>query len=132
MQIKKSNVNEIKYIHKKLQEYNSKYITDCEDISYYIEDEKENLIAGIVASRDLECITIDYLFVDENYRKNKYGSILLEYLEKEAKEKNVRRIVLSTFSFQAPEFYKNHGYEIFGIIKPCLKNYSEYYFKKEL
>lgn len=85
-----------------------------------------------MASSDLDCITIDYLLVDENYRKNKYGSILLEYLEKEAKEKNVRRIILSTFSCQEPEFYKNHVYEIFGIIKPCLKDYSECYFKKEL
>lgn len=131
-QIKSCSEEKANYIHRRLREYNSKYITDYEELSYCIENEKSECIAGIVASRDMDCITIDYLFVDDTYRKNGYGSKLLTYLETQAIRLGVKRIILNTFDFQAPAFYKKNGYQLFGKIEPCFSNYGQYFFKKEL
>lgn len=90
------------YIHRRLQEYNSRYIT------------------------------VDYLFVDDAYRKNGYGSKLLTYLETQAIGLGVKRIILNTFGFQAPVFYEKQGYQLFGKIEPCFSDYGQYFFKKEL
>ncbi|AUN19286.1 hypothetical protein B2H91_15275 [Clostridium botulinum] len=75
-QIKSCSEEKANHIHRRLQEYNSKYITDYEELSYYIGNENSKCIAGIVASRDMDCIMVDYLFVDDIYRKNGYGSKL--------------------------------------------------------
>ncbi|WP_353095165.1 GNAT family N-acetyltransferase [Tissierella praeacuta] len=131
-QIKSCSEEKANYIHRRLQEYNSRYITDSEDLSYCIENENGECIAGIVASRDMDCITVDYLFVDDAYRKNGYGSKLLTYLEEQAIRLDVKRIILNTFGFQAPAFYEKQGYQLFGKIEPCFNDYGQYFFKKEL
>ncbi|MBU5314034.1 GNAT family N-acetyltransferase [Tissierella carlieri] len=131
-QIKSCSEEKVNYIHRRLQEYNSRYITDCEDLSYCIENENGECIAGIVASRDMDCITVDYLFVDDAYRKNGYGSELLIHLEEQAIRLHVKRIILNTFGFQAPAFYEKQGYQLFGKIEPCFSDYGQYFFKKEL
>ena len=131
-QIKSCSEEKANYIHRRLQEYNSKYITHYEELSYCIENENSECIAGIVASRDMDCITVDYLFVDDTYRKNGYGSKLLIYIETQAIRLGVKRIILNTFSFQAPAFYKKNGYQLFGKIEPCFSDYDQYFFKKEL
>jgi GNAT superfamily N-acetyltransferase len=131
-QIKSCSEEKANYIHRRLQEYNSRYITDCEDLSYCIENENGECIAGIVASRDMDCITVDYLFVDDSYRKNGYGSKLLIHLEEQAIRLHVKRIILNTFGFQALDFYEKQGYQLFGKIEPCFNDYGQYFFKKEL
>ena len=57
---------------------------------------------------------------------------LLGEIEIRVKEKGSKVITLNTFSFQAPEFYKKHGYkEVF-----TLENYpvtgKRHYYTKEL
>lgn len=131
-QIKSCSEEKANYIHRRLQEYNSRYITDCEDLSYCIENENGECIAGIVASRDMDCIMVDYLFADDAYRENGYGSKLLTYLEEQAIRLDVKRIILNTFGFQAPAFYEKQGYQLFGKIEPCFNGYGQYFFKKEL
>lgn len=120
------------YIHKQLQAYNSRYITDGEELCYFIENEAGACVAGIVASRDLDCLTVDYLFVDEAYRKQGYGAKLLAHLEAQAARLSAKRIILNTFGFQAPAFYEKQGYALFGKLEPCFQEVGQYFFKKEL
>lgn len=121
---------EKEYIHNKLIEYNAKYITDYEDISFCYKNESNEIVGGIAGSRDNECITIDYFWIDEEFRGKGIGSKLLEKLELIAKEKKSKVINLSTFDFQAPEFYKKQGYELFGKLDNCINGHSQYFFRK--
>lgn len=57
---------------------------------------------------------INYLWVDESMRGKKIGKDLLHFAESLAIDKNCTVIYLETFSFQAPEFYKKYGFEVFG------------------
>lgn len=59
---------------------------------------------------------IQYLFVSEQLRGQRIGSKLLEAAEAEAKKRGCKYAFVDPFSFQAPTFYKNHGYrEVFTL-----------------
>lgn len=75
---------------------------------------------------------IDVLWIKESFRKEGYGSILLNEIEKIAKEKECKLIHLDTFYFQAKDFYIKHGYEVFDILDDCPSGHKMYYMKKNI
>ena len=90
------------------------------------------LLGGLAATRDLDCVTVDYLFVAEGARGQGLGAALLDRAEDEARRRGARRMLLNTFSFQAPGFYDRQGYRRFGGVSPCLGEYGQYFYVKEL
>lgn len=78
------------------------------------------------------CLYVDVLWVNEEHRKEGYGTILLNEIENIAKDKGCRLIHLDTFDFQAKDFYLKHGYEIFGVLEDCPPEHKRYYMKKNL
>ena len=52
----------------------------------------------------------------EELRGQGIGSKLLQQAETEAKNRNCRFAFVNTYQFQAPDFYKRHGYkEVFTL-----------------
>lgn len=101
--------------------------------NYVIKDAEDNIIAGINGCFYLrECLYISILFVNEDKRGQGLCSILLKFMEQEAKSLNIQLIHLDTFDFQAKDFYLKYGYEIFGVLDDCLKGHKRYYMKKKL
>ena len=114
-----------------LRSYNREFFTDSETINLF-EEIDGSFIGGLTATRDFDSIYIDYFVVEEKYRKSGIGRKLLTRLEEIAKEKNVKRIMLNTYSFQSPYFYEKMGYKPNLIIDPVFSNYKHYHFIKEL
>lgn len=77
-------------------------------------------------------VAIDIIWVDEQYRGQGLGSILLGDVEREAMEKGCHLVQLDTFDFQAKGFYEKNGYSVFGILEDCPKGHIRYYLKKTL
>ena len=105
---------------------------ESEPLNLYVEDEKGNLLAGLVAETFGNWLEIKYLFVKEELREQGIGSKLLEQAESEVKNRNCRFAFVNTYQFQAPDFYKRHGYkEVF-----TLQNYpytgKRFYYQKDL
>ena len=119
-------------IHARLRAHNARYLTDSDEFSLCVRDEAGGLLAGIAVSRDLDCLTVDYLFVEERARRGGLGRALLERAEAEGRRQGARRVILNTFSFQAPGFYEKQGYRLFGKIDPCLGEYGQYFYVKLL
>ena len=71
---------------------------------------------------------IDLLFVKEELRGFGYGHRLLEITEDEARKRGATNVYLDTFSFQAPDFYKQHGYRVFGELKDFPPGHQRYFF----
>ena len=102
-------------------------------INKVIKDLNGGVLAGINSvSYCWNCIYIDALWVKKGFRKEGYGSILLNEIEKIAKEKECKLIHLDTFDFQAKDFYIKHGYEVFGILDDCPSGHKMYYMKKNI
>jgi len=75
---------------------------------------------------------IDLLFLKEELRGQGYGHRILTMAEEEARRRGAKNAYLDTFSFQAPAFYKEHGYQMFGELKDFPPGHQRYYFKKQL
>lgn len=114
-----------------LRSYNRQFFIDSETINL-VEEQSGHFIGGLTTTRDFDSIYIDYFVVEKEYRKSGIGRKLLLRLEEIAKEKNVKRIMLNTYSFQSPGFYEKMGYKPNLIIDPGFSNYKHYHFIKEL
>ncbi|CDQ20039.1 GNAT family N-acetyltransferase [Halobacillus karajensis] len=123
------------FIRKKVIEHNMKELpeelkTPNEDISLVLKDESGAIYGVITANMFWHHMHVESLWVDENLRGEGYGRVLLEKMEHLALEKGCRFIYLDTFSFQAPEFYKQNGYEVFGMIEDHPRGFNQYFLYK--
>lgn len=60
------------------------------------------------------------------------GTRLMDHVENYARENNCKGVKLVTYEFQAPEFYRKRGYEIYGELEDLVENYTNIYMKKVL
>ena len=124
------------FIRKKLIEHNMEQLPDklktsYEDVSFILKDDLGEIIGGITANIFWHHMHIDFLWVDKSVREKGYGRELLKRMETLALDKGCRLIFLDTFSFQAPEFYKKNGYEVFGTIEDHPKGFNQYFLHKK-
>ena len=88
----------------------SEYATDC-DVALNFEEfcfvaEDDGKIAGVIIGRAYyNEVHIGDLIVGKAYRRDGVGSKLVEAVENAYKDKGYEKIALTTFGFQAPEFY---------------------------
>ena len=75
---------------------------------------------------------VDILWVREDERRKELGSKLLKAAENEARKRGCHHVHLDTMSWQAPEFYKKHGYEVIGILDDIPKGNQKYLLMKDL
>jgi GNAT superfamily N-acetyltransferase len=94
-------------------------IADRRALAVLIKDpETRQTIGGATGRTSLGLLFIDIFFVPEALRGMGIGSQILQMAEAEGRRRGCRAAVLYTISFQAPEFYKKHGWREFGAI-PC-------------
>ncbi len=95
--------------------------------------EEDGEIVGVITGRAYyNEVHIGDLIVDEKYRRLKVGSKLVEAVEQAFSGKAYSKITLTTFGFQAPEFYKKLGYEIEFVREDNDPKLSKYFYKKAL
>ena len=107
-------------------------VAESEPLNLYLEDEKGNLMAGLVAETFGNWLEIEYLFVKEELRGQGIGSKLLQRAESEAKKRNCRFAFVNTYQFQAPDFYLSHGYKEVFILQDYPYTGKRYYYQKDL
>lgn len=96
-------------------------------------NEKNELVGGVLACSILwNILSIESVWVAENYRGRGIAARLLKEVEEEAKAAGCYMAQLDTFDFQAPGFYEKQGYEIFGTLTNAPKGHTHYYMKKTL
>lgn len=103
-----------------------------EPLNIYVEDEQGNLIAGMVAETFGHWLEIEYLYVQEDFRGQGIGSNILNRAEKEARERKCNYSFVNTYQFQAPDFYKKHGYEEVFALKEYPYTGERHYYTKAL
>jgi GNAT superfamily N-acetyltransferase len=89
-------------------------ISDQRDLALEMRDRKDGLQAGLTGWTWGSCAFIDLLWVRADQRRGGLGSRLLAAVEREAAARGCSRILVSSFTFQAPDFYKRNGYQEFA------------------
>lgn len=114
--------------------YNRRYIKNwipkpftlsAKDIDYQI-------IGGIVGERVDIYIKVDWVWVDEKFRRYGIGRDLFMHLEKYAYKYCCRFIQLDTADFQARVFYEKLGFEIVATLPKWVGGYDCYVMQKKL
>jgi GNAT superfamily N-acetyltransferase len=70
----------------------------------------DQVVGGIRAVVAFYWLRVEVLFVDDSVRGTGIGSALLVEAERLARELGAKNAAIETFEWQAPGFYKKHGY----------------------
>ena len=98
----------------KLRRYNYGFVGEDPEqrhIRLNARDENGRLLGGLRGFVFLYWLNIDVLFVEADMRGSGLGSRLLAEAERQAIELGAANARLETFEWQAPAFYRKHGYE---------------------
>jgi ribosomal protein S18 acetylase RimI-like enzyme len=93
----------------------------------------DEVIGGILS--EVYCwniLSIDVLWVKDEYRNKGYAKVLVNNAENEARKMGCRISHLDTFDFQAKELYEKLGYTVFGVLEDCPDGHNRYYMSKKL
>lgn len=134
MKIIDLNEQQVETIEEKLSDYDESYITYRLQGNIQIGIEEDGkLIAGLDACMTaFKILYVSTVFVEEKYRRQGYGTKLMQEMEKRAKELGANMIRLDTFNWQGKEFYEAIGYEMVGSYQNQAEGYAEYFFLKRL
>lgn len=75
---------------------------------------------------------LDLMWIRDDLRGQGYGHRLLLAIEEEARIRGAKKAFLDTFSFQAPDFYRQHGYVVFGELPDFPSGHQRLFLTKEL
>jgi ribosomal protein S18 acetylase RimI-like enzyme len=90
------------------------------------------IVGGLVGETHWDWFYISLLIIPEDLRGRGYGHELLTQAEQEARNRGAKHAYLDTFSFQAPAFYQQHGYGVFGELHDFPVGQTRYYMVKDL
>ena len=122
------------FVREALQKFNNERVGNDGHTPLNIveHDGDGNVIAGILGGTYWGWMYVDILWVREDCRKIGIGSRLLSEAENEALRRGCHHAHLDTMSWQAPEFYKKHGYEVVGILPDIPSGNQKYLLMKAL
>ena len=122
------------FLRDQINEFNfaTTQIFDGREIMITIRDKNSEIMAGLYGWTWGGCLKVEYLWVQEGLRNTGLGTRLLRSAEQEAVSRGCELATLCTHDFQAPEFYKRHGYKVVGVIEGYPRGHSEMHLSKRL
>lgn len=115
------NIEYMKYLDDELdcligKEFNKVAVKNGVTCNYtpfnFIAKENDKIVGIITGHSYYKEVFIADLIILEEYRNKHFGTKLLETVENYFKDKGVENINLTTYNFQAPEFYKKCGFKV--------------------
>ncbi len=103
-----------------------------QNLCYVLRTPAQEIVGGLIGATYWDWFYIDVLWVKEELRGRGFGHSLLTTAEDVARQRGAKNAYLDTFSFQAPDFYKAHGYRIFGELPDFPLGHQRYFFTKQL
>lgn len=95
-------------------------------------DEEGEFAGGIAGETWGSVFELVYFGVREDWRRQGLGAGLLARAEEEAIARGCVRVVLDTYSFQAPDYYPAHGYREIARVEGFGDGAAKHFFVKEL
>ena len=101
-------------------------------LCFVLQSSENEIVGGALGELYWEWFHLDLLWLKDELRGHGYGHRLLLQIENEARQRGAKNVFLDTFSFQAPDFYKQHGYQVFGELKDFPPGHQRYFLSKQL
>lgn len=105
---------------------------EFERLCFVLQNSQQEIVGGVIGELFWGWFYLDLMWVEEGLRGRGYGHRLLMHIEEEARQRGAKQVYLDTFSFQAPDFYKKHGYRVFGELSDFPPGHQRYYLTKQL
>ncbi len=131
----KASTEDLAALRRGLQEHGRSAVGESwiKDLAFFLRDENGEVRGGVFGNcGSFGWMYVDTLWVDERLRGQGYGSRLMSMIEAEAVGRGSRYAYLSTFSFQAPDFYEKIGYREFARLEQFPAEQSRVFFRKDL
>ena len=101
-------------------------------LCFVLHEPDEVIVGGVLGETYWDWLYIDLLWVKDELRGRGFGHRLLTLAEEEARQRGAKNAYLDTFSFQASDFYKQHGYKVFGELPNFPPGHQRYFLTKQL
>jgi len=120
-----------KYISQQFLAFNDQQsgVFPSKDLHLFAYSPDQQIIGGLFGNISWGWLHVDVLWVDEAYRQNGIGTLLMDRAESEASAMGVQKAYLETTDFQAFGFYKKRGYQIFAQLENQPPEHICYYMK---
>lgn len=131
-EIKDLTIEQVDNIENRLDEYDNKFLPKPLDGFIQIGAfDNGKLIGGLDACMtSFSILYVSTVFVDEDYRREGIGKLLMVELEQRARQWGVEMIRLDTFDWQGKEFYESIGFKEVGMYET--DEFSEHFYLKIL
>ena len=121
------------FINKEFSQYGIQNEVELNYEEFCFVAEDEGNIAGVITGRAYyNEVHIGDLIVDKDCRKSGLGTRLVKAVEDYYSGKCYDIITLTTFGFQAPEFYKKLGYKVEFVRENKDPKLSKYFLSKAI
>jgi GNAT superfamily N-acetyltransferase len=90
------------------------------------------VVGGLWGRTELGLLFIDMAYLPEELRGQGIGGRLLALVEIEARRRGCRHAVVETSTFQAPDFYRRHGFTELGRVPFALPGQARVFLHKPL
>jgi len=107
-------------------------LKNSKELTLFIRDATGQTVGGLLGDTIGTWLHIEVLWLDERIRGKGHGTRLLRRAEEEAVARGCRVVDLTTFDFQAPEFYEKKGYVTFGELREVGGKHTLHFFRKYL
>ena len=117
-----------------LNAYNARFAPDSDyrELAVFLRDADGRVRGGLTGSTYWGWLHIDLVWLEDELRGGGWGVRLLAAAEDAARARGCRGAVLSTQRFQAPDFYRAHGYEVVGEVPDLPPGHGRIYMTKRL
>jgi len=122
------------FIHEEFTRYGEQngVVLNYDEFCFIAEDSEGKIIGAVTGRAYYNEVHIGDLIVDESCRRSGLGRRLVGAVEDCYKGKGYDVITLTTFGFQAPEFYQKLGYKLEFVRTNKDPKLNKYFLKKEL
>lgn len=128
------SVSDVDFLDERLYEFNESCTgyRDGRKLAIFVRNDSDAIVGGLWGWTWGGYGEIKTLWVHESLRGHDLGTRLLQAAENEARLRGAKYMILSTHSFQAPEFYLRLGYECIATISGKPPGHEDIVFRKDL
>jgi ribosomal protein S18 acetylase RimI-like enzyme len=125
---------DVQTLRERIYEYNvaSTGGLEGEELAIFVRGDDGEIRGGLYGWTWGGYLEVNQLWVHEQERGRGLGSRLLAAAEAEGRARGAHTAILDTHSFQAPDFYRRHGYEVYATVEGYPTGHRKLYLRKRI